>query len=399
MIIGVVGKANVGKSTFFKAATLAEVEIGNYPFVTIKPNSGIGYVKVECVDKEFNVQCDPRKGYCKDGIRFVPVELIDVAGLVPGAHEGKGMGNQFLDDLRQADALIHVIDCSGGTNENGESVDIGSYDPANDIKFLETEIDMWYLSLIKKNWVKFTRQVMQEKREIQKALATQLSGLKVTEELIDEGIKELNLDKAHPDKWTDENLFHLAIFLRRKTKPMIIACNKVDISVGKENYKRLRNEFPDYILIPCSAESELALKEAVKHKLIEYMPGDKDFKIVSDKLNDKQKNALDFVKKNILEQFEQGTGVQAVLNKAVFELLGYIAIFPGGVNKLADQDGNILPDCFLLPPNSTALDFAYKIHSDIGDGFVKAIDAKTKQAVGKEHKLKHRDVLEIKSTK
>ena len=399
MIIGITGKPNCGKSTFFKAATLAEIEIGNYPFVTIKPNSGVGYVKIECVDKEFDVQCNPRQGHCANGTRFVPVELIDVAGLVPGAHEGVGLGNQFLDDLRQADALIHVIDCSGGTNEKGETVDVGSYDPANDVKFLETEIDMWYLGIMKKSWVKFVRQVVQEKRQIQKALGTQLSGFKVTEEMVDDGIKELKLDKARPDKWSDEDLLQLAIFFRRKTKPMIIACNKTDISVGYENYKKLVELFPDYIMIPCSAESELALKEAAKHKLIDYVSGENKFEIlVGDKLSDKQKNALDFVKKNVLDKMGS-TGVQEVLNKSVFELLHYIAIFPGGVNKLADQDGNILPDCFLLPPDSTALDFAYKIHSDIGEGFVKAIDAKTKQAVGKEHKLKHRDVLEIKSSK
>jgi len=399
MIVGIVGKPNCGKSTFFKAATLAEVEIGNYPFVTIKPNSGIGYVKVECVDKDFNVQCNPRKGYCKDGIRFVPVELIDVAGLVPGAHEGKGMGNQFLDDLRQADVLIHVIDASGGTNSKGETVEVGTYDPANDIRFLETEIDMWYLGLIKKNWIKFVRQVMQEKREIQKALAIQLSGLKVTEELVDLGIKELKLDKDHPNKWSDDDLFKLVIFLRRETKPMIIACNKSDIPIGFNNYKRLVHQFPDYLLVPCSAESELGLKEAAKHKLIEYVPGSGHFNVLSqDKLSNKQNNALNFVKKHVLEKLGS-TGIQQVMNKAVFRLLGYIAIFPGGVNKLADQDGNILPDCFLLPPGSTALDFAYKIHSDIGDGFVKAVDAKSKQVVGKEHKLKHRDVIEIKSSK
>tara|TARA_Y100000034_G_scaffold10237_1_gene10814 strand:+ start:10291 stop:11490 length:1200 start_codon:yes stop_codon:yes gene_type:complete len=399
MIIGITGKPNCGKSTFFKAATLAEIEIGNYPFVTIKPNSGVGYVKIECVDKEFDVQCNPRQGHCANGTRFVPVELIDVAGLVPGAHEGVGLGNQFLDDLRQADALIHVIDCSGGTNEKGETVDVGSYDPANDVKFLETEIDMWYLGIMKKSWVKFVRQVVQEKKQIQKALGTQLSGFKVTEEMVDDGIKELKLDKARPDKWSDEDLLQLAIFFRRKTKPMIIACNKTDISVGYENYKKLVELFPDYIMIPCSAESELALKEAAKHKLIDYVSGENKFEIlVGDKLSDKQKNALDFVKKNVLDKMGS-TGVQEVLNKSVFELLHYIAIFPGGVNKLADQDGNILPDCFLLPPDSTALDFAYKIHSDIGEGFVKAIDAKTKQAVGKEHKLKHRDVLEIKSSK
>src|SRR3989338_7459591 len=109
MLVGVVGKANVGKSTFFKAATLADVEIANYPFATIKPNHGVGFVKIDCIDKEFNIQCNPREGYCVSGYRFVPVNMIDVAGLVPGAHEGKGMGNQFLDDLNQADVLIHVV--------------------------------------------------------------------------------------------------------------------------------------------------------------------------------------------------------------------------------------------------------------------------------------------------
>ena len=113
MLIGVVGKPSTGKSTFFKAATLAEVETANYPFTTIKPNHAVGYVKIDCVDKEFEVQCNPRMGYCLNHKRFVPIDLLDVAGLVPGASEGAGMGNQFLDVLNQANALIHVIDVSG----------------------------------------------------------------------------------------------------------------------------------------------------------------------------------------------------------------------------------------------------------------------------------------------
>src|SRR3989338_977131 len=115
MLIGVVGKPSTGKSTFFKASTLADVEIANYPFTTIKPNRAVVFVKIECVDKEFGKQCSPRIGYCVNGKRFVAVELLDVAGLVPGAHEGKGLGNQFLNDLNQADALIHIVDISGST--------------------------------------------------------------------------------------------------------------------------------------------------------------------------------------------------------------------------------------------------------------------------------------------
>ncbi len=395
MLIGLVGKPNCGKSTFFKAATLAEVEIANYPFATIKPNEGVGFVKIDCVDKEFKRQCNPRTGFCLKGWRFVPVEMIDVAGLVPGAHEGKGMGNQFLDDLRQADVLIHVIDVAGTTNEKGEPVKPGSYDPAEDIKFLEEELDMWYLGIIKKGWERFARTVMQEKQEIQAALGKQLSGLKVTEEMVEEVINKIGLDKEKPSQWDETELKKLAVELRKKTKPMVIACNKIDVEGAINNFTKLENQFPDHMLIACSAESELALREAAKADMIEYIPGEKDFKIINeDKLTDKQKKALIFIKENILNKLES-TGVQKVLDNAVFDLLKYIAIFPGGVNKLEDSEGRVLPDCFLMPPKSTALDFAYRLHTDFGKNFIRAIDVKTKRTVGKEHLLKHRDVMEI----
>ena len=399
MLVGIVGKANVGKSTFFKAVTLAEVEIANYPFATIKPNHGTGYVKIKCVDKEFDVKCNPRFGYCIDNKRFVPVDMLDVAGLVPGAHEGKGMGNQFLDDLRQADVLVHVVDISGSTNEKGEVVEPGEYDPAKDIKFLEEELDYWYLSIIKKGWEKFAKEVQQTHKEIDKALAKQLSGLGVTEEMVKEQIKILSFYPLIPAEWSEYNLFELAKNLRKITKPMIIACNKIDVECAVENFARIENEFPDHMLIACSSESELALKEAAKDDLIKYIPGENSFEIIDKgKLNDKQKSALDFIKVDILDKYGS-TGVQEILDKAVFELLNYIAIFPGGVNKLADQDGNILPDCFLMPFNSTAIDFAYKLHSDFGDKFIRAIDVKTKMTVGREHVLKNRDVVEIISDK
>ncbi len=397
MLIGVVGKPNCGKSTFFKAATLAEVEIANYPFATIKPNEGIAYVKVKDPAKEFGKISNPRNGFVLNEYRFVPVQLIDVAGLVPGAHEGKGMGNQFLDDLRQADVLIHVIDVSGSTNEKGEVVNTGSYNPAEDIKFLETELDMWYLGILKKGWEKFARTVVQEKQEVHVALGKQLSGLKITEEMIEDAIKKLKLTKEKPNLWNEEELKKLSTELRKITKPMIIACNKIDIENSIENFNKLKKEFPDHMLTACSSESELALREAAKADLIKYLPGDNKFEITErgeKELTEKQKNALTFVKENILEKIKD-TGIQKVLDNSVFELLKYISIFPGGVSKLEDSEGRVLPDCFLMPPKTTALDFAYRLHTDFGKKFIRAIDVKTKRTVGKEHLLKNGDIIEI----
>ncbi|MFH1823518.1 MAG: redox-regulated ATPase YchF [archaeon] len=392
MLIGIVGKANVGKSTFFKAVTLAEVLIANYPFATIKANHGIGYVRVDCAEKHFKVKCNPREGFCINGQRFVPVELLDVAGLVPGAHEGRGLGNQFLDDLSSADLLIHVVDMAGTTDSEGRPTT--GHDPCLDIKFLEEELDFWYLRILKKIWKTFIRKLEVEHTDFVKTIAKQFSGLKVTEEMIRDVLKKLgiNLEKEIASKWTEQRLFEFTRELRIRSKPMIIAANKADKESFKENLEKAKNQFPDTLIIPCSAESELALREATKAELIEYIPGDSNFKILKE-LEEKKQKGLEFMQK-FLDKFKS-TGVQDVLNKSVFDFLKYIYIFPGGMTKLADSKGNILPDCFLLPPGSTALDFAYKLHTDFGDNFIKAMDVKKKIPIGKDHVLKSGDVVEI----
>ncbi|MEK6842713.1 MAG: redox-regulated ATPase YchF, partial [Nanoarchaeota archaeon] len=354
MLIGLIGKPSVGKSTFFKAATLADVEIASYPFTTIKPNRGVSYVKIDCIDKEFKTQCNPSHGFCINHKRFVPVELMDVAGLVPGASEGKGLGNQFLDDLRQADVFIQIVDLSGKTDENGKETE--NYDVSKDILFLEDELNKWFFNIMNKMWKSFARKTEMEGLDFTEAVAKQFSGLKVKEEQIKRVLLKLNF-KEKPSQWNENQLMKFVSELRNESKPMIIAANKIDTSKGDENYEKLKKKFPDLMIIPCSADAEVALREAARKNLIDYIPGEKDFRII-EKGNARQEEALEKIRKNILEEYEFGTGIQEVLNKAVFELLRYIAIFPAGANKLSDSKGNILPDCFLLPPNSTALDFA-----------------------------------------
>jgi hypothetical protein len=392
MLIGLVGKPSVGKSTFFKAATLAEVDIAPYPFTTIKPNHGVGYVRIDCIDKEFNVQCNPGHGFCINHQRFVPIDLMDVAGLVPGASEGKGLGNKFLDDLRQADVFIHILDISGTTSVEGKILADASYEPWKDVLFLEDELNKWYYNLLIKAWKGFARKAELEDSDFSDSVAKQFSGLKVNQEQVKRIVLKLNF-QGRPSTWNDEQLLKFASELRKESKPMIIAANKIDMEKGKENLEILKKKFPDLNIIPCSADSELALREATKANLIEYIPGDKDFKIIGN-LSAGQKNALDKIKKNVLDVYGN-TGVQQILNFSVFDLLKYIAIFPAGATKLADSKGRILPDCFLLPLGSTALDFAYTLHTDFGKNFVKAIDARTKRALGKSYELKHRDAMEI----
>ena len=402
MIIGIVGKPSVGKSTFFKAATLSEVDIANYPFTTIKPNHAVGFVKIPDVAQDLGKIANPRAGYVQGKWRFVPIDLMDVAGLVPGAHEGEGMGAQFLNDLNQANALVHVIDASGSVNAKGEPVEAGSYDPAQDIKFLEVELDYWYLAILKKGWEKFSRQLQQEKQEPYKGIIKQMSGVGVDEDIAKKALKHCGLYDKQPATWSEDELLSLASELRKQTKPMVIAANKCDHPKGKENLARLQKDFSEYTIIPTSAESELALREAAKHELIDYTPGEKEITITEKgktTLNEKQQQALKFIEISVLQTYEQGTGIQAILNTVVFDILKMKAIHPGGVGKLEDSDGNTLPDCFLMKQQATALDFAFALHTDFGKNFVKAVNVKTKLPVGKDHPLEHLDIIEIMSSK
>jgi ribosome-binding ATPase YchF (GTP1/OBG family) len=365
-----------------------DVAIASYPFTTIKPNHAMAYVKIPDLAKEFGKVSNPREGYVKNGKRFVPFELMDVAGLVEGASEGKGLGNEFLSDLSGADAFIHVVDMSGEYDGAGKPTK--DYYPGQDITMIERELDLWYSGILKKAWKAFSRMMEMQHSNFAEGVAKQFSGLKVSVDDIKHLMLKINLNYEKPTSWTDDQIFQFARELRIYTKKMIIAANKVDTPNGPANYEKVKKEF-DYPIVPCFADGELALREADKAGLIFYVPGEKSFEAKKE-INEKQKQALGKIQET-MDKFGS-TGVQEVLNKTVLDILGYIAIFPAG-DKLCDSKGNVLPDCYLMKPGSTALDFAYRLHSDIGKNFVKAIDVRTKKAVGKEYKLKHMDGFEI----
>ncbi len=388
MLVGLIGRPNAGKSTFFKAATLIDVLIANYPFATIKPNRGIAYVKIRDLAADFGKISNPREGYVKQGWRFVPFELMDVAGLVEGASRGKGLGNEFLNDLSAADAFIHVVDMSGETD--GEGKPAIDYCPGNDILIIERELNLWYLGILKKIWASFARAIEMQKKKFEEAVAKQFSGLKVTQDDVRYVMLKSGLNSERPTEWSDADLSLFAQMLRKHTKPMIIAANKMDRPNSKKNFEKIKSEF-DYSIVPCFADGELSLRQAEKAGLAAYIPGDKEFEI-KEQVNEKQRAVLEAIKAIIREW--SSTGIQKVLDTVVFAILRYVAIYPASV-RLTDSKGNVLPDCFLMPPGSTALDFAYRLHTDIGNNFVKAVHLKTKQAVGKGYILQNGDGLEI----
>jgi ribosome-binding ATPase len=397
-LLGVVGKPNTGKSTFFSAATLVAAEIANYPFTTIKPNRGVGYVRTPCVHDEFKVQDNPRNSLCLDGTRLVPVELIDIAGIVPGAWEGKGLGNQFLDEIRRANALIHVIDASGGTDCEGKSCKLGEHDPLEDVRFLEREITMWMVTILKKDWSKIARTAEADKKGIAHHLEDRLTGLSIKRQFINEAVRRANLNLDKPASWTEEDFYRFVDNLRRISKPLLIVANKIDLPTSQANVERLKKL--DYIVIPASAEAELVLRRAAEKQLIDYKPGDKDFKISHpEKLSAGQVKALEQVKEKILKP-NNTTGVQEAINTAYFKLLDMITVYPvEDLEHLSDHNGRVLPDAYLVPKGTTAHLFAYLIHTELGENFLYAIDARDKRRIGEDATLKDRDVISIVSAK
>ncbi|GAA0453658.1 redox-regulated ATPase YchF [Halococcus dombrowskii] len=387
--LALAGKPNAGKSTFFAAATMADVDVAGYPFTTIDPNHGVSHVRTDCPCLARDERCGDE--HCHDGTRYVPIELLDVAGLVPGAHEGRGLGNQFLDELTSADVILNVVDASGGTNAEGEPVEIGAHDPAEDVDFVTEEIERWLAGIIARNWESVERQSRSPGFDIDESLAEMLTGVGASEAAIAATLRELDYP-ADPREWTDDHRRELARDIRARTKPLVVVANKADIAPAG-NIERLQ-ELAE--TIPASAEGELALRRGVEGGAIDYDPGDADFSVAGD-LTDAQRTQLDELRD--LMATHGGTGVQRALDTAVYDLLDNITVYPvQNETKWTDGQGNVLPDAVLLPSGSTPLDLAYAVHSDIGDGYLHAVDARSDRRIGDDHELAEGDVVKIVST-
>ncbi len=391
MIIGLVGKPNVGKSTFWAAATLAEAEIGNYPFTTIEANRGMAYVRVADPGPDFKVQSTPRTGKVHGPTRYVPVELIDVAGLVPGAHAGKGLGNKFLGDLARADALVHVVDASGGTDAEGNPID-GGHDPLADVRFLEEEIDQWIAGLLADGWEKLTRRVQQEGRKIDAAIAERLNGIGVREVDAKVALRATGLLGTQAKDIGAERVIDLARAIRRASKPIVVALNKADL-VKVERLAELEAAI-DAPTVRVSAQSELALGKGAAAGVLQYAPGAPDFEAAGS-LNAAQMKGLEYIRDHVLKPLGS-TGVHGALEIAAFELLGLIPVYPvEDDHHLTDKDGRVLPDCHLVPKGTTAKQLAYRVHTELGDHFIRGLDCRTRRTVGAEHELAAGDVIRI----
>jgi ribosome-binding ATPase YchF (GTP1/OBG family) len=374
------------------------VKIAPYPFTTIEPNIGIAYVRTKCVCKEFNVKDSPKNSLCINGNRFIPIQMMDVAGLVPDAWKGRGLGNRFLDELRKASVLIHVVDASGGTDEEGRIVPPGTHDPCRDVEFLEREIVMWIKQILTSDW---QRIIKRREDSIEDILAERLSGLQISRRDVEKTLEKVDLTRKKLGSWSDEDITKFCYEIRRVNKPIIIAANKIDVPAAEDGFRKLKERYGDSnIIIPCSAEAELVLRRAAEKGFIRYLPGDEKFEIIDEsKMTSEQRKALKIIEEKVLVKWK-GTGVQETINAAIFNVLKMIVVYPvEDVNKLSDHHGNVLPDALLIKEGSTAKELAYMIHQELGDTFLYAIDVRTKHKIGENTLLKMNDIIKIVATK
>lgn len=398
--IGLIGKTNTGKTTFFNSATTQSAEMSNYAFTTKAPNSGAGHAATLCVHKELGVKADnPKNSACIDGWRMIPIEIIDLPGLIKGAWQGRGLGNQFLSVAAQSDALLHIVDASGSIDADGKIASPGAGDPVADIADIDEELSMWYLKLLESSYDKIVRIIRASPTsDFAQTVSEQFQGVGVRRDHVVEALNKVKLYGEDVGRWTSDQIREFAWSLREVSKPTLIVANKMDVPEAARNFEKIRESYHDMIVVPCSAESELTLRRAEQSGAITYLPGEERFDLVEGaRLTEKQSWALSHISKAILGEYLR-TGVQFALNVAVFKLLRMNTIYPvSDVARYSDGSGNVLPDVFLMPVGSAVTDLARAIHTDLARGLIYAVDARTGLRLPVDYQLKDRDVLSIVS--
>ena len=395
--IGLIGKTNTGKTTFFNSSTLSSDEISTYPFTTKKSSTSIGYAITLCVHPEFNVIDNPNNSKCKDGWRYIPIELIDLPGLLKDSWKGKGLGNQFLSIASQSDALLHVVDASGSIDSSGRIAEVGSGDPVSDFADIEEELNMWYQKIFEGNRDKL-KKIAESDNDQTNALTQLYQGMGVKKSHVKEALRITQLEEKIIENYDIKDSKKFSTELRRISKPTLIVANKIDVKGASKNFQRLRERYNDMIVIPASADSELSLRRAEQSELIKYSPGSEQFDILrTNDLNQKQRDALDFIKSDIMGEYMR-TGVQFAINVTIFKLLKMNSIYPVTIpEKLSDKKGRVLPDLILLKDGSTIVDLAKEIHSDLTKGLLYGKDLRYNLRVPTNYQLRDRDVISLVS--
>ncbi len=398
MEVGVVGKPNVGKSTFFNALTLLDAPMAPYPFTTTVPNRGVGAVRAKCPHVEKGTPCTPGNAKCVGGVRWIPVNLVDVPGLVPGAHAGKGLGHQFLDDLRAADGFVQVVDLSGATDAEGRPVPAGSHDPSAEVEWLEEELVAWVAEILSRDFARHARSTELDGKKVEEFLGQRLTGLSISPAAISAALRTVPVDRQHPARWSEPERLALARELLRVAKPRLVAANKCDRSTP-EAARALAERVGAIPTVPASAEAELTLRRAARAGLVEYAPGDPAFTVRDPgRLSPGQNKALDEIRQ-ILTHWGT-TGVQAALEAMVFDRLHQIVVYPvEDENHWTDSRGRVLPDALLVPAGTPASEVAFRVHTDLGRNFVRAIDGRTHRALAADHPVEPNSVIRIVARK
>ncbi|KAM7187568.1 P-loop containing nucleoside triphosphate hydrolase protein [Naviculisporaceae sp. PSN 640] len=386
-LIGLVGKPSAGKSSTLNSLTDATSKVGNFPFTTIDPQRAIGYLQIDCACARYNLQdkCKPNYGSCVNGRRSVPIELLDVAGLVPGAHEGKGLGNKFLDDLRHADALIHVVDVSGTTDAEGKVT--RGYDPSVDIAWLRSEIVAWIRGNLMTKWGSIKRRHIAVKATAVETLQAQFSGYGSTAAVVARTLDKLGLKEPLED-WSDETIDRVVNAFTDEKFPTVIALNKIDHPDADKNISKIAKMQDPNSIVLCSAISEIFLRKMAKQGYIRYTEGsefvDTREDLIADgdpdggglkELDEKNKNRIENLKDMVLYRFGS-TGVNQVLSKAA-EILGLVPVFPvrntTTFGSGATDSKAVFRDCVLVKRGSTVADVGKKLMGDAPIAYIEGV--------------------------